>query len=122
MNVDSNAGYCYIAGWCSPKNVYWKNLKVSSPYVIGYWFPSSNSNVEASAFIPANHATANAKYFVYFSGTYDWWYIDQSIWFDTWVRITQEGAMPEITQIKLNNKGGSTTPMVAWDEVWVYNP
>ena len=121
MKEVKNAGYCYFAGWCSPKNFLYARGAYPAN-AIGRWYPNPNSNVKAAAFIPSTNATDYAKYDVYSTGYYNWWYINQSIWYNTWVTITQEGPVPDIWLIKLTNQNANAVPKTAWDEVWVYNP
>ena len=120
MNTMNNAGYCYIAGWCNPKNFYYKS-GVSSYPSSGMWIPNSNSDVQASAFIPSTHATGDATYYVYITGyDPDSWDINQYDYYNTWVSITQEGSLPDINEIKMMNYGDSGYEF-AWDETWVYD-
>lgn len=122
----SNAGYCYIAGWCSPKNFYYTTTCHGCTDRKGRWTPNYNPhNANAYAFIPSTHAThKQAAYKVYYNGgsRYQYGYVDQSIWYNTWVRVTTT-LRYNITRIDLGNlSDSSTTRKVAWDETWVYTP
>lgn len=123
VNTQNNAGYCFLypADWCTPTNFYYKS-GVSSYPTSGMWLPNSNSNVQASAFIPSTHATGAPLYYVYITGyNTQSWSINQNLYYNTWVKITQEGTVANINEIKMMNYVGSQYE-VAWDETWVYNP
>jgi hypothetical protein len=90
---------------------------------IGRWNPNTTPTSLAAAYIPADNAThPTAKYYVrdyYGERTRT---VNQSIWYDTWVSITNE-TMYNINRIKLGtgNWDGTNPPKLAWDEVWVYD-
>ena len=124
MTVWNNAGYCWLypESWCTPRNVFWTYETSGSPISEGVWFPNSNNNTVAKAFIPYNNATGQALYHVHSPGLeIDYW-INQNSYYDAWVMITQEGIMPSISFIDLQNVGNYSSLKIAWDEVWVYNP
>ena len=122
-DTTSNAGYCYIAGWCSPKNFYWSWTDATTspqnePYIKGRW--NANVTTESTrsyAFIPGTNATAYARYTTIFnngSSTADK-VVDQEIYFDEWVYLV--GYYPQVTRVTLDNNDDIAGYKVAWDEV-----
>jgi len=124
-NTQNNAGYCYIAGWCSPKNFYYQNTCWGCESAKGRWKPNPNSTVKASAFVPSTHATTlMACYRSFYNGGSSLYErcINQSIYYNVWVSITAT-SLYNIRRIELPNlSDASGTREVAWDEVWVYTP
>jgi hypothetical protein len=118
----NNAGYCYIAGWCSPKNVYWSYTQTGWANRTGYWYPNPNSLVRASAFIPSHNATNIQACYAsrHSNGTHNRC-INQNVYYNTWVLIVHQN-LNNINRIALGNGVDVGTMQNAWDEVWVYTP
>lgn len=125
MSTKSNAGYCYIAGWCSPKNFYYANTCFGCSTVKGRWTANSNPTVTPYAFIPSTHATTlMACYKNYYNGgaSMQERCRDQSIYSNVWT-YTSYNSLYNISRIDLSNEvDGATTKEIAWDEVWLYSP
>lgn len=125
MNTQSNAGYCYIAGWCSPKNFYYANTCYGSSSVKGRWKPNTNPTVRPYAFIPSTHATTlMACYRNYYNGgsSMHGRCRNQSIYYNAWI-YTSYSRLYNIKKIDLSNEvDGGTTREIAWDETWLYSP
>ncbi len=121
----SNAGYCYIYGWCSPKNFYYQNTCYGCVSAKGRWKPNTNPTVKASAFIPSTHATTlMACYKSYYNGGTTLYEkcINQNIYYDQMVSITST-SLYNIRRIDLSNQSDSSaTKEIAWDETNVYTP
>ncbi len=134
-DTHDNAGYCYLAGWCSPKNFYWSwtDATVSpqnEPYIRGKW--RTNVTAESTrlyAFIPSTDATAYVRYTATFTidpttYTVDSDIIDQQIYYNEWVFLL--GYYPKFSQVTLDNNDDIANYKVAWDEValcsWGYCP
>jgi hypothetical protein len=124
-NTQNNAGYCYIAGWCSPKNFYWQVTCYGCTSAKGRWKPNADGTERASAFVPSTHATTKqACYFSYYNGGSSSYSkcIRQDIYYDAWVSITSI-SLYNIRRIDLGNlQDSSTLKEIAWDETWVYTP
>ncbi|MGB9668842.1 MAG: hypothetical protein ACPL0B_00515 [Anaerolineales bacterium] len=124
-NVKNNAGYCYIYGWCSPKNFYYQNTCFGCMSAKGRWKPNPNPTVKARAFIPSTHATTPmACYESYYNGGSSWYEkcINQYIYYNAFVVITSNSLI-NIRRIDLSNTSdSSTTKEIAWDEIHVYTP
>ncbi|MEO0248367.1 MAG: hypothetical protein ABIN58_02265 [candidate division WOR-3 bacterium] len=123
-DTTSNAGYCYIAGWCSPKNFYWSWTDATTyppqnePYINGKW--TTNVTTESTrlyAFIPSQNATAYARYTAKINNgaTTVTTVIDQEIYYNVWVFLL--GYYPQFTQVTLDNNDDIANYKVAWDEV-----
>lgn len=88
----------------------------------GNWWSNYNKNTRAAAFIPYYNATAVVTYYVYVNdGTSRTRQIDQNAFYDAWALLTSSTVSPGINGVNLNNYG-TTSKLVAWDEIWVYNP
>jgi hypothetical protein len=122
-DTTSNAGYCYIAGWCSPKNFYWSWTDATTspqnePYIRGRW--NTNVTTESTrsyAFIPSTNATAYARYTTTINNgasTVDK-VIDQEIYYNVWVFLV--GYYSQVTRVALDNNDDIAGYKVAWDEV-----
>lgn len=131
-STQNNAGYCYIAGWCSPKNFYYAsspsgNNTYGGTYHRGRWSATTYMryrNTRISAFIPGTHATAYVAYRRWYNGgaSYVESYLDQNIWVDTFVNVGS-GTLYDITKVVLPNVNiRSGTAQIAWDEIWDYVP
>jgi hypothetical protein len=124
-NTQNNAGYCYIYGWCSPKNFYWQITCFGCTSAKGRWKPNANGTVKASAFVPSTHATTKqACYRSYYNGGSTLYEkcIRQDIYYDTFVSITSI-SLYNIRRIDLGNlQDSSTLKEIAWDETHVYTP
>ncbi len=124
-NIQNNAGYCYIYGWCSPKNFYWQTTCFGCVSAKGRWSPNPNQTVKARAFVPSTHATTlQACYKSFYNGgslSYSKC-INQYIYYDAFVSIT-DTSLDDIRRIELSNQyDSSSTKEIAWDETWVYTP
>jgi hypothetical protein len=121
----NNAGYCYIYGWCSPKNFYYQNTCYGCVSAKGRWKPNTNPTVKAKAFVPSTHATTRmACYKSYYNGGTTMYEkcINQNIYYDEMVSITS-ASLYNIRRIDLSNQSdSSTTKEIAWDETYVYTP
>jgi hypothetical protein len=122
-DTTSNAGYCYIAGWCSPKNFYWSWTDATTspqnePYIKGRWTTNvTTESTRSYAFIPSTNATAYSRYTTTINNgasAVDK-VIDQEIYFNVWVFLV--GYYPQITQVTLDNNDDIAGYKVAWDEV-----
>ncbi|MGC1378466.1 MAG: hypothetical protein WA821_19700 [Anaerolineales bacterium] len=120
----ANAGYCYIAGWCSPKNFFWaytdatKYPPKDEPYVNGGWDVTPDSQwIYLKAFIPSTKATAFSRY----TATYNngknavTRVIDQEAYSNIWVAVV--GPYLNYGVVTLDNNDDIATYKVAWDEV-----
>lgn len=86
LQTNENAGYCYIYGWCNPKNFYFAPITTGqSSTVKGKWAPNDNLYTMVSAFVPSTHATTNqAAYMI----NNQWERaINQQNYYDTWVSL-----------------------------------
>jgi hypothetical protein len=122
-DTTSNAGYCYIAGWCSPKNFYWSWTDATTspqnePYIKGRWTTNvTTESTRSYAFIPSTNATAYSRYTTTINNgasTVDK-VIDQEIYFNVWVFLV--GYYSQITRVTLDNNDDIAGYKVAWDEV-----
>lgn len=125
VSTQSNAGYCYIAGWCSPKNFYYKTTCYGCTTAKGRWNPNANPTVTSYAFIPSTHATTlQACYWNFYNGgssTHEHC-VNQSIYYNTWVAASYT-SLYNIKKIELSNlQDAATLKEIAWDEVWLYSP
>jgi hypothetical protein len=127
-STQSNAGYCYYAGWCSPKNFYYGYTNWSLTYYTatlrGRWRANANVYVDAYAYIPSTHAVAIGFYYVWNNGgaTMTECIINQLAWSNQFIRLCPYSYY-SLTKIVLPNTSEGSTPMqLAWDETWVYNP
>ncbi len=119
----SNAGYCYIAGWCSPKNFYWSYTDATTspenePYIRGMWDVNPSSQyIYLYAFIPSTNATAYSRYTAsYDNGTqWDGATIDQEAFSNVWVSVL--GPHFNYGVVRLDNDDDIAGYKVAWDEV-----
>lgn len=125
MSTQSNAGYCYIAGWCSPTNFYYSSTCFGCVSVKGRWKPNTNPTVTPYAFVPSTHATTlMACYDNYYNGgsTLHERCINQNAYYNAWVTIAYS-SLYNIKKIDLSNEtDGSGSYQIAWDEVWLYAP
>ena len=89
----------------------------------GTWTPNSNINTRAKVFIPNYNATAVVQYQVFTGNgsTYFFATVDQNAYFNSLAFIASTTVPLGIKKVGLNNYG-TTTKLVAWDELWVYNP
>lgn len=97
-----------------------------NPSVYGKWTPNSNTKTRASAYIPAQNATATVQYEIGIPGSNPiYTLVDQLSW-TGWKLITPSTITNGISYVKLWNIGfngtGSSGAKVGWDELWVYNP
>ena len=124
-DTTSNAGYCHIAGWCSPKNFYWSwtdftTSPQNEPYIRGRWTTNvTTESTRSYAFFPSTNATAYSRYTTTINNgasTVDK-VIDQEIYFNVWVLLV--GYYPQITQVTLDNNDDIAGYKVAWDEVMI---
>jgi len=124
-DTTSNAGYCYIAGWCSPKNLYWSWTDATTspqnePYIKGRWTTNvTTESTRSYAFILSTNATAYARYTTTFNNgasTADK-VVDQEIYYNVWVYLV--GYYPQVTRVTLDNDDDIAGYKVAWDEVWL---
>ncbi len=124
-NTQSNAGYCYIVGWCSPKNFYWKATCYGCTSAKGRWNANPSTTVKASAFVPSTHATTlQACYRTFYNGgaSSTEYCINQNIYYNTWVSITPIPPY-NIKKIELPNiQDSSSLKEIGWDETNVYTP
>lgn len=119
----SNAGYCYIVGWCSPKNFYWSYTDATTspenePYIRGMWDVNPSSQyIYLYAFIPSTNATAYSRYTAsYDNGTkWDGATIDQEIYSNVWAPVL--GPHFNYGVVRLDNDDDIAGYKVAWDEV-----
>jgi hypothetical protein len=119
----SNAGYCYIVGWCSPKNFYWSYTDATTspenePYIRGMWDVNPSSQyIYLYAFIPSTNATAYSRYTAsYDNGTkWDGATIDQEIYSNVWASVL--GPHFNYGVVRLDNDDDIAGYKVAWDEV-----
>ncbi len=119
----SNAGYCYIAGWCSPKNFYWSYTDATTspenePYIRGMWDVNPSSQyIYLYAFIPSTNATAYSRYTAsYDNGTqWDGATIDQEAFSN--VSVSVLGPHFNYGVVRLDNDDDIAGYKVAWDEV-----
>lgn len=119
----SNAGYCYIVGWCSPKNFYWSYTDATTspenePYIRGMWDVNPSSQyIYLYAFIPSTNATAYSRYTAsYDNGTkWDGATIDQEIYSNVWVSVL--GPHSNYGVVRLDNDDDIAGYEVAWDEI-----
>lgn len=122
-STTSNAGYCYIAGWCSPKNFYWSYTDATTspenePYIRGQWDVTPDSQyIYLKAFIPSTNATAYSRYTATYnngansiSAT-----IDQEIYSNVWASVL--GPHFNYGVVTLDNNDDIATYKVAWDEI-----
>lgn len=120
----SNAGYCYIAGWCFPKTFYWSWTDATTsppqnePYIRGRWTTNvTTESTRSYAFIPGTNATAYARYTTTINNgasTVDK-VVDQEIYYNVWVFLV--GYYSQITRVTLDNNDDIAGYKVAWDEV-----
>jgi hypothetical protein len=122
MTTQSNAGYCYIAGWCSPKHFYYKNTCYGCSSAKGRWEPNTNPTVRPYAFIPNTHAThLQACYQNYYGSTMQERCRNQAIFDNDWI-FTSYNSLYNIKKIDLSNLSDSiVTKEVAWDETWLWS-
>ena len=93
-----------------------------SGLINGYWWPNYNTRTKAAAFIPRNNATAVVTYYIYVNdGSSLTRSVDQNAFIDAWASITPSRVEDGINGVRLNNYG-TASKLVAWDEMWVYNP
>ena len=119
-NTKANDGYCYFAGWCSPKNFYWAYTEETiGKLVKGKWIPTNSSQYTRMwAWIPCNNATAYSFYKAWINngGLTSQNVIDQEAYCSSWVLII--GASRNYTQIQLW-ENDIANYKVAWDEAWL---
>lgn len=122
--IKSNAGYCYIVGWCSPKNFYWSYTDATTyppknePYINGQWDVNPSSQyIYLYAFIPSTNATAYSRYTAsYDNGTkWDGATIDQEIYSNVWAFVL--GPHFNYGVVRLDNNDDIAGYKVAYDEV-----
>jgi hypothetical protein len=118
----ANSGYCYVAGWCSPKNYFWgytdATTNPNTPKMTGKWIPNiSTQATRAWAWIPCNNATAWAYYQAHTSSGLIQNYIDQEIYCDQWTLVF--GYFDSYRDILLHNNADIANYKVAWDETWL---
>jgi len=124
----TNGGYYYYypsgcSGTFCSKFYYAYQNTGGAGLISGNWWPASNTNTKAAAFIPSTNATAVVNYqIVKNNGTYFFTQIDQNAYYNAWASIAATAVSNGIRQVALNNYGTATYNLVAWDEVWVYNP
>ena len=118
----SNAGYCYYAGWCSPKNFYWgytdATTSPNTPYIKGMWDVNPSSQyIYLDAYVPNTHADAYSAYTATYNNgaNYETAIIDQSIYSNVWVRVL--GPHFNYGVVTLDNDDDSANWRVAWDEI-----
>lgn len=123
-STTSNAGYCYIAGWCSPTNFYWgytdATTSPNTPYINGQWDVNASSQyIYLLAYVPSTNATAYAKYTATYNNgsNTDSATIDQSVYSNVWVSVL--GSHFNYGVVKLDNDDDTAGFKVAWDEVWL---
>lgn len=119
-----NAGYCQIAGWCSPKTYYWAytdaTTSPNTPKIIGKWKPTNSSQfTKMWAWIPCNNATAWSYYRATINNgaAYAANYIDQEIYCSDWALVL--GTFKNYTEILLWNDADIANYKTAWDETWL---
>jgi hypothetical protein len=120
-----NAGYCYIFGWCSPKNFYWTYTTNGTATAKGVWAPNPNTTVKVAAFIPGTNATTiQACYTIKYNGGASLYNrcIIQNDYYDTWVVINTPNLYSVTKVFLVNSTDGESGRKVAWDEIWVYTP
>lgn len=120
----SNAGYCYIAGWCSPKNFVWGYTDATTtpqnePYMKAYWDvnPGASQYIYLKAFIPGTNATAYSRYTATYNNgsNSESVTIDQEIFSDVWASVL--GPHFNYGVVRLDNNDDIAGYKVAWDEV-----
>lgn len=114
------AGYCYLAGWCSPTNFYWSytDATASVPYIRGQWDVTPASQyIYLEAFIPSTNATAYARYYASYNNgaNYQEATIDQAIYYNVWASVL--GPHFNYGVVRLDNNDDISGYKVAWDEV-----
>ncbi len=123
-DIVSNAGYCFIAGWCSPKNFFWGytdatiNPPQNEPYMKATWDVNPSSQyIYVKAFIPGTNATAYSRYTAtYNNGANSQSVtIDQEIFSNVWASVL--GPHFNYGTVKLDNNDDIAGYKVAWDEV-----
>lgn len=120
----ANDGYCYYAGWCSPKNFYWgwtdATTSPNTPLIIGKWTPNSSAEyAKARAWIPCNNATAWSYYKGWINNGANsiQAYVDQEIYCNEWAPVF--GYFRYYTKVQLYNNADIAGYKTAWDELWV---
>lgn len=130
-STKNNAGYCYYAGWCSPKHFYYANSPSGNNT---YWGTNHRGKWRATsymryrytrtaAYIPCTNATAVVMYRKWYNGGASFVEngVDQSIWCNTWVQMSS--TLYDIQRVVLpNTNERGYTQEIAWDEVWDYVP
>lgn len=120
-----NAGYCYIFGWCSPKNCYWTYTSNGASTAKGVWAPNPNTTVKVAAFIPGTQATTiQACYTIKYNGESSLYNrcLIQNDYYDTWVVINTPNLYNVAKVFLVNSTDGESGKKVAWDEISVYTP
>jgi hypothetical protein len=122
-NTYNNAGYCYIYGWCNPKNFYYAQACAggSSCMAKGRWVPNLSSAITAAeAFIPSVNATALACYRIFYDGGLSSQdvCINQNYYYNTFATLTS--GLYNIQRVMLNNVTAGGLGTVAWDEIWIH--
>lgn len=117
----NNAGYCYIAGWCSPKNFFYTTTTTGSSTARGYWFPNPTPLVSVYAFVPGTYATTLMACYVttYGSNLQTDRCINQNAYIDAWVSVTYS-KVSNVAYVKLTNSNDGGGGYIAWDEMWIY--
>lgn len=116
-----NQGYCYFAGWCSPKNMEWTTSTISTAVNWARWdnINTSGQNGTLKVYTPCVHAgTTRARYqIVYQSGSYTTRDVNQAPLCNTWTQIAY---LRDIELVELTDATGETTTTeVGFDEIQI---
>jgi hypothetical protein len=116
FSIHDNAGYCYIYGWCNPKNFYYAPACMGGAACMakGRWVPNlSSTPTGAHAFIPSVNATAMACYRIFYDGgsSSQDVCIDQNNYYNQWAMLTS--GLYNIQRVMLNNVTANGQGIVA---------
>jgi len=116
-------GYCYNAGWCSPKYFRYREEQASWGYW-GIWDNPNNSTWDhVYAYIPSTKATTHyAVYEVHFYYGVSYEAVPQYWYYDAFVQLTTDGTLYRVTHTYLDNVPGGAVHSsrdVAFDEIKV---
>ncbi|MFZ3069603.1 MAG: hypothetical protein WA110_00555 [Anaerolineaceae bacterium] len=126
-NTVDNAGYCSTQGsWCTPKNFYYATtVDIDNQTYTAHtrWMPYIYHQIsEISVFVPSTHGTTQeARYRVNDESLPNNFYINQLIYYDTWVKLTSQ-TYYDLNYILTDNAVDASGTEISWDEIMLYNP